>query len=267
MKTFVKNCTVVTAMITGSTLLFSSCSKDDYKNPAPPTINAIVASSAGDSNAIVIKLNEFRNRAGAVVNNTPGATSGRREVNWDGVPANLTNANNFPFDFFGASDATLPAGRKRGLITTNTGTSFRVDSTGFADIDASYASQFAAFSKKKLFAYLGNVITEVTFKVPGTLTDASVNDFAVIFSDVDVAGSTTVEYFNGIKSLGIFSALPAPQGFSLIGVSFPDDKVTRIKITVGNGLLAIGAKDISNGGNKDLVVMDDFLYSEPKSLQ
>ncbi len=249
------------------TIFFVSCDKDndDDYTPQPPAINATVIKAAGDSAGIVAKLNEFRVLAGDPLNNAPGATNGRREVNWDGVPANFTNANNFPFDFFGSADPALGNGRKRGLIMTNTGTSFRVDSTDFSEIDASYAGQFDAFSRKRLFTYMGNVVTEVNFKIPGTNTDASVKSFAVIFSDVDVANVSTVEYFNGTKSLGVFAASPAAQGFSLLGVRFPEEKITRVKITSGNGLLGAGVKDISDGGTKDLVVMDDFLYDEPKT--
>ena len=249
------------------TFFLVSCDKDDDDDytPQPPAIKATVVKAAGDSAGIVAKLNEFRVLAGDPLNNAPGATGGRREVNWDGVPANFTNSNNFPFDFFGSADPALGNGRKRGLIMTNTGTSFRVDSTDFSEVDASYAAQFEAFSRKRLFTYMGNVVSEVTFKVPGTTTDAFVKSFAVIFSDVDAANLTTVEYFNGTKSLGVFAATPAAQGFSLVGVGFPEEKITRVKITSGNGILAAGVKDISDGGAKDLVVMDDFLYDEPKA--
>lgn len=246
--------------------LLAGCSKDD-NNTQLPVVQSTSFSVAGDSASIVNKLNDFRNTLGATLNAAPGVTGGRREVNWDGVPANLTNSNNFPFDFFGSADPALANGRKRGLILTNTGTSFRVDSTDYADIDASYASQFEVFSKKRLFTYLGTTITEVTFTVPGTTTAAFVNGFGVIFSDVDTDNSTTVEYYNGNKSLGVFKASPAPQGFSFVGIYFPVEKVTRVKITSGNGLLAAGVKDISNGGTKDLVVMDDFLYDEPETIQ
>ena len=249
------------------TFFLVSCDKDDDDDytPQPPAIKTTLVKAAGDSADIVAKLNEFRVLAGDPLNNAPGATGGRREVNWDGVPANFTNSNNFPFDFFGSADPALGNGRKRGLIMSNTGTSFRVDSTDFSEVDASYAAQFEAFSRKKLFTYMGNVVSEVTFKVPGTTTDAFVKSFAVIFSDVDAANLTTVEYFNGTKSLGVFAATPAAQGFSLVGVGFPEEKITRVKITSGNGLLAAGVKDISDGGAKDLVVMDDFLYDEPKA--
>jgi len=264
MKRDFQRLTVIAALVTA----FSSCSKNnDFNGGIPETpINKVVFSAAGDSAAIVAQLNGFRLFAGDPLNTAPGATTGRREVNWDAVPVNFTNNNNFPLDFFGSSDPNLGNGRKRGLIL-NGNTTFRVDSTDFSEIDASYAAQFEAFSRKKLFTYMGNNVTQITFKVPGAQTDAFVKGFGVIFSDVDAANLTTVEYYNGNKSLGVFKATQAPQGFSFVGVGFPDEKVTRVKITSGNGLLAAGVKDISNGGTKDLVVMDDFLYSEPQPLQ
>lgn len=243
-----------------------SCKKDN--NEQPPPIKADIYTAAGDSTAISGKLSDFRTALGATLNTAPGVVDGRREVNWDAVPPSFTNVNGFPADFFGQSDAALPNGRKRGLIMNNTGTSFRVDSTDFTDIDASYGSEFNRFSPKKLFVYLGNTVTECTFKVPGTATDAFVKGFGVIFNDVDVANSTSIEFFNGSKSLGVYYAKTSPSGqFSLLGVSFPEEKITKVKITSGNGLLTAGVKDITAGGTKDLVVMDDFLYSEPKAQQ
>ncbi len=239
---------------------FASCNKKDDQ-PAAPAVNATVLTASGD---ITAKLTEYRNLLGATLNTTPGATGGRREINWDAVPPSFTNAGNFPLDFFGSADPALAAGRKRGFVLLG-GTNFRVDSTDFADLDASFAAQFDAFSPKRLFAYTTNTVTQAIFKVPGTTTDAHVKGFGVIFSDVDDAKSTSIEFFNGDKSLGVYYA-PVRSGsssFSLLGVYFPDDKVTKVKVTVGNATLSSGAKDISSGGTADLVVMDDFLYSEP----
>lgn len=264
------------AAILVSAVLFTACKKDNdggyggnnNNTNNPPVVNAQQFKAAGDSTAIAGKLDEFRNTLGATLNTAPGATGGRREVNWDGVPANFTNSNNFPPDFFGSSDPNLANGRKRGLLMTNTGTSFRVDSTDFSEVDASYADQFNRFSPKRLFVYMGNTVTECTFKVPGQATDATIKGFGVVFNDVDDANSTSLEFFNGTKSLGVYKALSSPSGqFSFLGVFFPDEKITKVKITAGNGLLASGTKDISSGGTKDLVVMDDFLYDEPKAIQ
>ncbi|HEX2608255.1 MAG TPA: hypothetical protein VHK91_12790 [Flavisolibacter sp.] len=225
--------------------------------------------ASGDSAAIVSKINEFRLLAGNPLNTAPGATNGRREVNWDGVPAAFTNNNSYPFDFFGSADPALGNGRKRGLILNANGSQFRVDSSRFEQIDPSYPTQFEAFSKSRLFVNTSSPVTEVSFKVPGGSEAAYVQGFGLIFSDVDDATSTTVQFYNGDKSLGLFKA-PVRSGngsFSFLGVGFPEEKVTRIKITSGNGVLAAGVKDISNGGSKDLVVMDDFIYDEPRKLQ
>ena len=157
-----QNFRITVTMISSTVLLFAGCKKDYTANNVaypPVTVNSIVEASSGDSIGVVSKINDFRELAGDPVNTAPGAETGRREVNWDAVPPAFTNANNFPFDFFGGSDAALANGRKRGLILQNTGTSFRVDSTSFSDIDASYSTQFEAFSKKRLFAYLGNNVT------------------------------------------------------------------------------------------------------------
>ena len=246
-------------------LLTLSCNKNDYDNPNPQPQSTVVKSSGDLTSALA----DFRHLVGDSLNTAPGKTSGRREINWDGVPANLTNSDNFPFDFFNSTDPAVGNGRKRGLVYQNTGTSFRVDSTDFSGIDNSYAGQFDAFSPKRLFTYLGNNITDVLFKVAGTNTDATIKGFGLIFSDVDDPNSTTLEFFNGVKSLGVFKApvRTAASSFSFLGVYFPAEKVTRVRIKAGNGVLGAGVKDVSDGGSKDLVVMDDFLYSEPQANQ
>jgi hypothetical protein len=252
--------------------IFTSCDKDDdydYEKPGNPQVEVNEIKASGDAPAINTAIDQFRQILGDPLNAAPNQTSGRREVNWDGAPANLTNNNNFPLDFFNLTDPAGANGRKRGLIYLPSGGPLRLDSSSFIDIDASYATQFSAFSPKKAIISANSTTSEIAFKVPGTNTDAFVHGFGIIFSDVDDANSTKLEFFNGTKSLGVFKA-PVRKGntsFSFLGINFPTEKVTRIKITAGNGILAAGTKDISNGGSKDLVVYDDFFYDEPKQLQ
>jgi len=250
------------AVLFAAATLILSCSKDDkYNPPAPPAIVSSVVKASGD---ITGALTQFRGLLGDSLNTTPGKTGGRREVNWDGVPVGNTNNNTFPLDFFNNTDANGPVGRKRGLVYA-AGTTLRIDSSDFAELDASNANEFDAFSPKKILAPVGTNVTEAIFKVPGTTTDAFVKGFGVILVDVDDANATTLEFFNGAKSLGVFKApVRTTTGFSFLGVFFPNEKITRVKITAGNGVLATGIKDISAGGTKDLVVMDDFFYDEPK---
>lgn len=265
-----KNAKQLFIAVAASAVLIVGCDKEDSYDPGPsqPAIQSTVVKIAGDSTTVAAKLEEFRNVLGGSLNQAPGQTGGRREVNWDGVPAGFTNNNNFPLDFFNSTDPAVGNGRKRGLQYATNGTLIRLDSSDFFDIDPSYANQFDPFSRRKLITPVGTNVTEIVFKVPGTATDASVKGFGAVFSDVDDANATCIEFFNGNKSLGVFKA-PAAAGsakFSFLGVHFTDEKITRLKITTGNAALATGIQDVTDGGSKDLVVIDDFIYSEPVAL-
>jgi hypothetical protein len=264
-----KKVKLLTALFSAFAVLVIGCDNnddDDYTPPPPPPVQSTVVSAVGDSATVLVELNKFRIILGDPVNNTPNQTVGRREVNWDGVPAQFSNNNPFPLDFFNSTDPAVTNGRKRGLQYLDNGTQFRVDSTDFKEIDASYEAQFQPFTGRRQIVATGTNISDVVFKIPGTATDASVKGFGVMFIDVDNANSTFIEFFNGAKSLGVFKA-PAAAGsakYSFLGVHFPTEKITRLKITCGNAALAAGVKDITTDANgKDLVTMDDFFYSEP----
>ncbi|MCR8557343.1 hypothetical protein KXD93_06805 [Mucilaginibacter sp. BJC16-A38] len=241
-------------------LAFNGCSKNDDGYQIPPQALEITA-IAGDSSAIIGKLNAFRQQAGSQLNTVPGASSGRREINWDGIPANLANTNTFPVDFFGATDKTLPDTRKRGLIFTPANAALRVSDNNFADIDPAYSSQFSAFSKNKIFSSVGSNVTEFKFQVPGTDKPAYVSSFGLVFTDVDNADATTVEIYEGDRLIGKFKAPAADKKFSFVGLH-TSAKITRVKITSGNKAITAGVTD---NANTDLVAMDDFIYSEPKA--
>lgn len=262
---------------------FASCSKDpsymkdrseiqsssevneNFRPESKP--EALVFKAAGNIDSA---LKEFRDLLGQI-HFQLNETDGRREINWDGVPAMFTNNNLFPGNFFGAFDPALPLGRKRGLINTTPGTGFSVSDTAFSFINSGYDDQFDAFSPSKTFIAAGSNIIDNLFKVPGTNKDAFVQGFGVVFSDVNNASSTYMEYYSGDRLLGSFKVPNVgnnnPGGFSFLGVYFPNEKVTRVRIFSGSAALSATQDDLSDGGGEDLVVMDDFIYSDPKGLE
>lgn len=241
----------------------AACNDTDDEAPAPvvPAIKFTQVSGSGDLTA---KLTEFRALIGDPLNATPNQSVGRREINWDGVPANLTNVDTYPGDFFNNTDPAGPNGRKRGAVFTTPGTGFRISDTDFSDLLADYGTQFNAFSPARTFAPIGSVQTEATFRVAGTTTAATVKGFGVIFSDVDGVNSATLEFFEGDKSLGLFKApvRSDANGFSFLGVVFPDNRISKVLIKTGNA--SVSSK-LADGGQYDVVAMDDFFYDEPKA--
>lgn len=242
------------------TVFITACDDKTEESPTP----AVRFTQVSGSGNITAKVAEFRTLLGEPLNTTPNQTAGRREVNWDGVPAAQTNTNTFPGDFFNSTDPAVGAGRKRGLVSTTPGVGFRISDNDFTDLVSAYGDQFNAFSPVRTFAPVGSNVTENTFRVAGTSTAATVKGFGVIFSDVDDANSTTIEFFEGDKSVGVFKAPVRSDaaGLSFVGVVFPDNKVSKVVIKSGNAAINGGLTD---GGQYDLVVMDDFLYDEPKA--
>src|ERR1044072_7394801 len=116
--------------------------------PPPPPATFTVFETLGDSVSVAAKLAEFRAALGGALNapNSPPADSGRREVNWDGVPAALTAGDTLPTDVdtFPATFFNGPS--KRRALCSTPGTGLRVDSTNVADVNAALAAQFTAFS-------------------------------------------------------------------------------------------------------------------------
>jgi hypothetical protein len=242
---------------------------DDYGSdpnpttPPPATPTPTVVSATG---GLATYIDEFRALLGEPNNGgTAGQqAAGRREIGWDGAAANpFNNKNDFPANFFNTT-------ARNGVVFATPGTGFRNDSLKFAEVNASYANQFATFSPTKIFSPVGSNVMDVLFQVAGEQTPAQVTGFGAVFSDVDVANASTIEYFdkNG-RSLG---KVNAPQrsdaaGLSFVGAVFSDAIVARVRITLGTGTLGGTVNDISAGGAVDLVVVDNFFYGEPKRIQ
>jgi plastocyanin len=178
------------------------------------------------------------------------------------VPAALTDVDTFPANFFNVNS-------KRGALYSTPGTGLRVDSTNFAAVNAGLATQFTAFSAKKLFMAVGSNQVDVTFRLAGTDMPGLVKGFGAVFVDVDRPGSATIEYFDvDSQRIAIVSA-PNHAGTQLLsftGAVFEAPIVARVRITSGNAALTPTITDFSSGGTQDLVVMDDFVYGEPRPL-
>jgi hypothetical protein len=206
--------------------------------------------------------------------------SGRREINWDGGGPPVDNTTPLPpvtpFNVFlntrGGQFTTLgigltqapPAGGPEG---------------GLAALfnNPNYETTFSTFSPLRLFTPVGSNVTEAAFFIPGSngADPATVRGFGAVFTDVDESDgigprlkratprgdSTRMEYFDRDGRLIFSSFVPASPGdasLSFFGVLFEEAVIARVRITTGN--VAPGPDD----GEVDIVMMDDFLYSEPQ---
>lgn len=238
-------------------LLFASACEKDGDSKTDDEV--VVISATGDINA---QLNQFRNLVGQQLNTTPNAVGGRREINWDGVPPEFINKQ-LPPDFFNQVGDNVAASLQRGLVYESTG-EFMVSNNNFNTVNADVATQSRSFSGSNSFANVSSSLWEVFPQKPGTKTAAKVQGFGIVFSDVDRSNSTFLEFFEGTESVGKFfvPARDNNSSFSFLGVYFKNKKVTKIRVG-HDGALNNGQKDITNGGNHDLITLDDFIYSEP----
>ena len=209
--------------------------------------------------------------------NTPGQLSGRREINWDG--GSTTNLSTVV-----AGSTFTGFQGTRGALFTTPGTGFvqapatadpaQFPPGGLAGLfnNPTYGAIFTAFSDSRLFSAIGSNITDVSFFVPvapgGINEPATVTGFGAVFTDVDKRGNgnagARIEYFDANGDLlfsSIVPALPGDGSLSFFGIVFYDARIARVRITSGN--VAPGTDD---GGRQDVVMMDDFLYSEPQPL-
>jgi len=232
---------------------------------AAPVLFTDSGASASD---IVAEVNVFRAALGNPNNGnaTGPLLTGRREINWDGGGPPVINgtAPVTPFNVFldtrGASFTTPGSGLTQAAVT---GGLLSLDT-----INPTYATTFTTFSQNRLFTPLGSTITDATFSIPGTngTAAATITGFGVVFTDVDLANSSSLQFFDSLgASLGSFSVPAGPAGnasLSFLGVIFnAGEQIARVRITTGN--TPLGPTDAPG---VDVVVMDDVLYSEPRAI-
>ncbi len=226
----------------------------------------IFSASGGTAAGIQSTVDAYRADLGTLNMNVAGSFgSGRREINWDGVPDASAAPNNLAANFFNVNSP-------RGVVFGTPGSGFQVSAnasnpsgtpTLFGNIDPTYPTQFQTFSPQRLFTAVGSTSVDVNFFVPGSTTVSLTNGFGAVFTDVDLANTTSLTFFDASNvSLGTFfvPAQTIDASLSFLGVDFGSAVVSRVRITSGNAALGAGLTD---GGGRDLVVMDDFIYGEP----
>ena len=245
--------------------VFTAASVCSGGSVAAPVLFTDSGASASD---IVAEVNVFRAALGNPNNGnaTGPLLTGRREINWDGGGPPVINgtAPVTPFNVFldtrGASFTTPGSGLTQAAVT---GGLLSLDT-----INPTYATTFTTFSQNRLFTPLGSTITDATFSIPGTngTVAATITGFGVVFTDVDLANSSSLQFFDSLgASLGSFSVPAGPAGnasLSFLGVIFnAGEQIARVRITSGN--TPLGPTDAPG---VDVVVMDDVLYSEPRAI-
>jgi hypothetical protein len=270
-------------MVSTTTILPASAHGRPAKEFVPP---AVFQAAGPSAESIQATVDAYRAALGDPNNlNNPnhldqsGEPVGRREINWDGGGANVTTDTPVtPFNVFlntrgaqfstpgtGLSQAPPSGGPQGGLAVLFD--------------NPTYGTIFTPFSAPRLFTPVGSNVTEARFFEPGSngKVPATVSGFGAIFTDVDLPdgsgpgkdhgnrkASTLIEYFGVHGNLLFSSFVPASPGdgsLSFFGIVFDDARIARVRITTGN--VAPGPDD---EGRRDVVMMDDFIYGEPKPL-
>ena len=251
-----KSCAVIVAL--GAALLGATGA----------SATTVFSAAGADIAAIQPTVDGFRAALGNPNNmNAAGPlAAGRREINWDGGGPPVVNGTPAATPF-----TTFQNSRGATFTTPGTGLTQAAATGGLLSLDlinATYAGLFAPFSANRLFTPLGSNVTDGFFSIPGTggVTPAGVRGFGAVFSDVDLAGSTSIEFFDifGV-SLGVRDVLPATgnQTFSFLGIILDPGETLIGSIRIITGTTALGPNESST---VDLVVMDDFLYGEPHGV-
>ena len=231
---------------------------------APRGAAVIFSASGANPAAIQTTVDSFRTALGT--NNGVGGTfpSGRREINWDGVPDAFAAPNNLPGNFFNVNSP-------RGVTFSTAGTGFQVSANAasgtpvlFGNINATYPTRFQTFSPQRLFSPIGSTATDVLFFEPGTTNPATTTAFGAVFVDVSDSRSSRLTFFDvNNNSLASQNVTNSALGLTFLGIQFnAGERAVRVRIDSGD--VPLGPNEALPGG--DIVVLDDFIYAEPQPI-
>jgi hypothetical protein len=159
------------------------------------------------------------------------------------------------------------------------GALFSTDGTGFVQAtvsglaatycNAAYVKLFQPFSPSRVFSPIDSTMTEITFFVPGGGEIAAVtHGFGAIFSGTSdpespapQRRSASIECFDAHGERMFVGGVPSTAGIatlSFVGVVWREPLIACVVITSGG--TPLGWQD----SRPDEVVMDDFIFGEPR---
>jgi hypothetical protein len=201
---------------------------------SPAALEATIAAFRAD-------LGELRPDGGQAYGGT-----GRREINWDGVPVSAAFPNRLPGGQF--------AGRGAEFSTPGIGTEVSNGSP--------WGGGFSAYSGEKLFSPVGSNRTDVRFNVPGSARQAFTDAFGIVLSDVDTAAGGAITFLDGRGATLLEVTVPTGQ-LSFVGVRFRDgERVAEVQVRSGSVPIAPGVVDTPQ---TDVAAIDDVIFGEPEA--
>jgi hypothetical protein len=251
-------------------------------NPITATPTVFQGGGTGQPTAATAQAN-FRAAIGGVNNGaaTQPFASGFRAINWDGVRVDGT-------DFGGGANTTvirqgsvvgIPLNRFQtngvyfGAINAVSG----ADASGntFTTVNPSVAGLFPPLSRPNTFAMFNDNGIDFKFVLPSpadsTVVSAATRGFGAIFENVEIANTTSIQYFNGNTLLAtVFAPVSGRGGQSFVGALFNSAIVTRAVLTLGtdviftfDGTNTRPGPFTDDGVTHNLVTTDDWTLAEP----
>jgi hypothetical protein len=243
--------------------------------PALTLIGTLLFSSLTVAQASTTMFSGSGANTASVFADFQAAIGGGSRIAWDGVRLDGTDANPNTRVIDQGKTVEIPVDRFRnvGAIYADP---YAVSGDGFNSVSPVTVGQFTAFSPTNTFAMFDpndgqfeDRFIEQTFVVPGTNISALSKGFGAIFTDVELAGTSSIEYFGqqGV-SLGKYEVPVGASGETqFLGVLFDQPIIESVKLTLGTHAAfsfdGSVVKSLELAEGMDLAATDDFLFATP----
>jgi hypothetical protein len=267
-----------TATTTGSAqVLDAALSVGDPVSKGTPVV--FTGGNTGNATSAAAAVSNFETAIGGVKNTAAAPqTGGFRQINWDGVKTDGTDAvagpnSTVPIPAGSTHTVGIPLDRFQGQGVFF-GAVYAVTNDGYTDVNPGAAGLFPAFSQPNVFAMFNDNGIDFKFVAPSSPStppvSATARGFGAVFLNVQHAGSTTIQYFSNNNLLDTLTvpASPTPGQAVFAGELFANPIITNVLLTLGDGVIfkfdgtnvTAGA---ANSPTNNLVAVDDWFFPEP----